>query len=326
MSDSSLDKQIQKAVEILHRGGLVAFPTETVYGLGADAKNPEAVRRIFAAKGRPADHPLIVHLFAVEQVKDWAKELPEQVNDLAEAFWPGPLTLILKRAEQVPDIVTGSQDTVGLRIPGHPVALKLLKAFGGALAAPSANRFGHISPTTAEAVCAELGDAVDLIVDGGPCEVGLESTILDLSSGEPRLLRPGGISVEQLTEVLGASPLLSGRDAPRAPGTLASHYAPCTPAVLVAEENLLAFVSQQQALGRRLAVLARRAAPENITAKWLKLPSEARAYARALYAALRELDALSCEQIIIEAAPATKEWLAVRDRLSRATTPRFGSE
>ena len=191
---------IEQAADLLHRGKLVAIPTETVYGLGADASNPEAVAKIFQAKGRPADHPLIVHLAYASQMKDWAEEVPDSALRLASAFWPGPLTMILRKKASVPAVVTGGQETVALRVPDNPVALWLLRVFGGGIAAPSANRFGRISPTTAQHVAEELGDAVDCILDGGPCTVGVESTIIDLTDQQPTILRPGRITRSQLEE------------------------------------------------------------------------------------------------------------------------------
>ena len=237
---------IQRAVALLCQGELVALPTETVYGLGADALNPDAVAKIFTAKGRPSDHPLIVHLADAGQIMTWAREVPKDAIALARAFWPGPLTLILKRDESVPDLVTGGQDTVGLRVPNHPVALELLRAFGSGVAAPSANRFGRISPTTAEHVRQELGERVALILDGGACAVGLESTIVDLSRGVPVILRPGAIGADDIARVLGRRPRLRGEfeaeaggaaeqgATPRVSGALAAHYAPRTPLELVA--------------------------------------------------------------------------------------------
>src|SRR4249919_832993 len=192
------DSEIARAAAILRAGGLVAFPTETVYGLGADASSPAALGRMFAAKGRPSDHPVIVHLQAGEDLTHWARNIPVVAQQLADHFWPGPLTLVLRRAAGVLDAVTGGQETVGLRTPSHPIAQRLLKAFGGGIAAPSANRFGRVSPTTAQHVRDELGDALDLILDGGPCEVGIESTIVDLSTGTPVLLRPGRIGVAEI--------------------------------------------------------------------------------------------------------------------------------
>ena len=315
-----MKRTIDQAVAILRAGGLVAFPTETVYGLGADAGNPEAVRKIFAAKGRPAEHPLIVPLASAKQLSEWAVEVPESAYELAAAFWPGPLTIILKRARRVPDAVTGGQETVGLRVPAHPLALKLLRAFQGGLAAPSANRFGRLSPTTAEHVRQELGDQVDLILDGGPCPVGLESTIVDLSSGKPRLLRPGGITVAQLSEVLGIAPEAGGRGAPRASGTMKSHYAPGTPARLLGLGDIFEHLSQSAA-NAKLGVLAYHPQPVGLAnVVWRTLPAEPAAYGRRLYAALRELDALGCDELLIEAVSDEPAWLAVADRLRRATT------
>ena len=318
MSHIQRDTQhVDEAAKILRTGGLVAFPTETVYGLGADARNRKAVEKIFAAKGRPADHPVIVHLPSSDALAAWATEVPEAAYRLAEAFWPGPLTLILKRSEDVPDAVTGGQDTVGLRVPGHPLALALLRAFGGGVAAPSANRFGRVSPTRAEHVRAELGGAVELILDGGPCEVGLESTILDLSAGAPRLLRPGGVTVARLEAVLGQPLAPNKTGAPRAPGTLASHYAPTTPTVVVPSEKLATCLEQHK--DKELGVLVRQPQqnqPENIL--WKTLPNTPEGFGRGLYAALRELDASGVERIIVEAPPEDDAWLAVRDRLARA--------
>ncbi len=235
---------------ILQRGGLVAFPTETVYGLGADASNPMAVARIYEIKGRTASHPVIVHIGDVGQLARWAREIPEAATKLAMRFWPGPLTLVLRRAPSAGSQLTGGQDTIGLRIPGHPVALQLLREFGGGIAAPSANRFGRISPTTAEHVRDDLGKEIDLVLDGGPCEIGIESTIVDLSRQKAVLLRPGRISAEDIAAALGTAPEACDPAAPRAPG--------------------------------------------------------------------RALDLSGCDQILVEEPPATAEWTAIRDRLSRA--------
>lgn len=308
---------ISKAVQILRAGGLVAFPTETVYGLGADASNPEAVAKIFAAKGRPRNHPVIVHLAQPSQLQQWARDIPEPALQLARRFWPGPLTLILKRGPGVPDTLTGGQDTVGLRVPSHPLALQLLAAFGGGIAAPSANRFGRISPTTASDVEAELGDEVDLILDGGPCPVGIESTIVDCSGPEPVLLRPGHVSAEDLEAALGRPLAQAGAGSPRAPGTLASHYAPATPLVLVSAASLVGL--PVRAAGERVAVLARFApAAEADHLVWVRAPDEPQAYARALYANLRLLDRSGCSVILVEEPPPEARWAAVRDRLLRA--------
>lgn len=331
---------IARAVELLRAGRLVALPTETVYGLGADAANPEAVARIFAAKGRPADHPLIVHLPGAAWLEQWAREIPPLAWELAEDFWPGPLTLILKRAPGVPDAVTGGQDTVGLRVPAHPLALQLLRAFaasepahragkpGGGLAAPSANRFGRISPTSAEHVRAELGDAVDFVLDGGACPVGIESTILDLSRGAPpRLLRPGAITPEMILRTTGVEVEVAAKaaeGAPRVSGSLSAHYAPRTPLRLLAAAELDAAIGDAASAGRSIAVLRR--LPEagtdesaellSLHTRWL--PADAEGFARDLYAALREVDALGVSLILAEAVPAAGEWAAVADRLRRA--------
>lgn len=326
---------IARAVALLHEGALVAFPTETVYGLGADAANPAAVARIFAAKGRPADHPLIVHLAGDEYLDRWARDIPALARELAEAFWPGPLTLILKRHPRVPTAVTGGQDTVGLRVPAHPLALALLRAYaaggGGVggmsgIAAPSANRFGRISPTEAAHVREELGDAVPLILDGGRCQVGIESTILDLSAGEghpPRVLRPGHVSPERIADVAGVLPEIIARprdaDTPRVSGALDAHYAPTTPLRLVAGEHLDQHLDTLRAAGRRYAVLCRSTPAGARHAHALRcLPDTPAAYASALYATLRALDHSGAEVIVVEALPATSAWAAVADRLRRA--------
>ena len=308
-----MNETVQRAAEILRAGGLVAFPTETVYGLGADAKNPNALKKIFAAKGRPADHPLIVHLPSAQLLEAWVREIPAEAHALAEAFWPGPLTLVFRRAPSVPDEVTGGQETVALRVPAHPLAQALLQAFGSGVAAPSANRFGRISPTTAAHVRAELGERVDMILDGGPCQVGLESTIVDVSGGEPRLLRPGGVPLSALRAVLGREVLPAAAASPRVSGSLESHYAPRTRAQLVDEYD--AAVPWPAPLG----VLARRSKPEGAeVARWLELPDDPDAYGQRLYAGLRELDEAGLALILIERVPESEAWLAVRDRLQRA--------
>ncbi len=309
---------VQDAAAVLRRGGLVAFPTETVYGLGADAENPEAVARIFTAKGRPANHPLIVHIGHAELLERWAADIPPPARWLVQRFWPGPLTLILKRARRVPDAVTGGQDTVGLRVPDHPMALALLAAFDGGIAAPSANRFGRVSPTAAAHVHAELGEAVDCILDGGPCRVGIESTILDLSDGHPRLLRPGAITAAALEAVLGQPLAATPGDAPRVPGALPCHYAPRTPLALIPPDDLKAEVNRHLEKGVRVAVLARSVTTPHAQCVWQVMPADPGGYARELYARLRVLDALHADHLLIEALPTEAIWQAVRDRLARA--------
>ena len=311
-------KSIDAAVTILRAGGLVVFPTETVYGLGADAANAAAVRKIFAAKGRPADHPVIVHLASDRDLPRWSSEIPPAVAQLAERFWPGPLTLVVKRAKSVSDEVTGGQDTIGLRVPSHPIAQALLNAFGGGIAAPSANRFGHISPTTVRHVREELGDRVDLILDGGACEVGIESTIVDVSGGTPVLLRPGRVSEEEIEAVLQVPLARPGAGSPRASGTLAAHYAPRLPLV-VASSGMLDAVVREQASRGLVAVLARRPRPSYSSATaWMVGPRDAAEFAHYLYAGLRQLDQCGCTVIIVEAPPETPDWAAVRDRVGRA--------
>ena len=311
---------VMQAARLLAEGRLVAFPTETVYGLGADAANPVAVGRIFEAKRRPADHPVIVHVADIAAAERWTPAMPEKARALARAFWPGPLTLIVPRADHVNDVVTGGQPSVGLRAPSHPVARALLQEFGGGIAAPSANRFGLVSPTTARHVVDDLGDAVDLILDGGACDIGIESTIVAFTSGTPVLLRPGGIGVDAIASILGESPAAADATAPRASGTLPSHYATHTPAQLVTHDALRAELAQLEERDERIAVLARTAdAPEAFDGVWLAAPSDPAAYARTLYANLRRLDAADADAILIEQVPDDDAWAAIRDRLARAT-------
>jgi len=320
------DADYARAVELLRAGELVAIPTETVYGLGADAANPAAVAKIFAAKGRPADHPLIVHLAGHDAVDHWAEQVPAVAWELMETFWPGPLTLILKKQAWVPDAVTGGQDTVGLRVPGHPVALELLRRFAAVagehagIAAPSANRFGRISPTTAAHVQEELGDQVPLILDGGACKVGIESTIVDCSRGQPVVLRPGHIAPTHLEAVLGLVPLIeTATGAPRVSGSLEAHYAPQTPMRLVGSERLLDFLNAQRHKGGRCGVICHSQPPQaGFPHCWRMLPADPVGYAHELYAALREMDHAGVDLIAVEALPTEQVWAAVADRLRRA--------
>jgi len=307
--------EIRRAVEILRAGGLVAFPTETVYGLGADASSATAVARLYQAKGRPGNHPVIVHFSSAEPAFAWAREIPSAARKLAEKFWPGPLSLILQRSTKAQDFVTGAQDSVGLRVPSHPVAQALLREFGSGVAAPSANRFGKVSPTTAAHVREDLRQQVDLVLEGGASEVGIESTIVDLSGAKAVLLRPGGISKAQLEDVLQANVEEKNSASPRHSGGLERHYAPQTPALLVPPHRLDSEIAKR---GGAVAVLAF-SRPDERVEFWIRLPREPRAYAQRLYAALRELDSAQCETILIETPPETAEWTAVRDRLSRAT-------
>ena len=307
-------KEIVEAVALLRAGKLVAFPTETVYGLGADAASEVAMARLYAVKGRPAAHPVIVHFASAETAFAWAREVPREARVLAERFWPGPLTLILKRSPRAKDFVTGGQDSVGLRVPSHPVARALLALFGEGVAAPSANRFGHVSPTTAAHVRHDFGNEVDCVLEGGASEVGIESTIVDLSGDAPVLLRPGHIGKAQLEQVLKCEVKTKDAASPRHSGGLERHYAPRTPARLVPSYDLDKEIAR---LKDRVAVLAF-SRPDERVDYWLRMPREAGAYAQKLYGALRELDDAGCEEILIEAPPEAPAWLAVRDRLLRA--------
>ncbi|MGZ6994562.1 MAG: L-threonylcarbamoyladenylate synthase [Acidimicrobiia bacterium] len=314
-------RQIQRAVEILRDGGLVAFPTETVYGLGADAENRDALRRLYEVKGRPSDHPVIVHLARPDQLEEWGSDLAPAARTLADACWPGPLTLVVRRAARVPDEVTGGLDTVGLRVPAHPVALELLTAFGGGLAAPSANRFGRVSPTTADAVRAELGDDVALVLDGGDCSVGVESTIVDCTSDPPRVLRLGGVTNETLHALLGMELPVGGTT--RAPGTLASHYAPTARVEVLTASEIAGRARALVDAGARVGVLAARDVrlelpPRTVT---LATPHDADEYARILYATLRQADVLSLDVVLAVPPPPRGIGRAVADRLRRAATP-----
>jgi L-threonylcarbamoyladenylate synthase len=297
----------------------VAFPTETVYGLGADASSPDALRRLYQVKGRPFDHPVIVHLGSVDQLREWAADVPASARRLANACWPGPLTLVLERAARVPDEATGARPTVGLRVPDQPVALALLRAFGGGVAAPSANRFGRVSPTTADDVRADLGDDVDLVLDGGPCRVGVESTIVDCSREQPVILRLGGIARERIEDLLGHPVRLrSDGDVP-APGTLPSHYAPRARVVVVDARELAARAEAELDRGQRVGIIASKV-PDDVPRAAIVVgeavdPDE---YARALYAMLRAADAEALDVLLAVPPPEVGIGAAVADRLRRA--------
>ena len=319
---------IDQAVQLLRAGRLVAFPTETVYGLGADATNGAAVRRIFAAKGRPSTNPLIAHVADVEVARRFTPGWTDLADALAAAWWPGPLTLVLPKHPWIVAEVSAGLGTVGLRVPDHPVALDLLRAFGGAVAAPSANRSNHVSPTTAEHVRDEFGDGIDLVLDGGPCAVGIESTVLDLTGDVPTILRPGGVSRKQLEQLVGTVAERGGvapvSTATASPGQHAVHYAPLTPAVrleaskrgLIARQtdgraNGLVFLSSLKLFKQDGPIVA--------------MPDDPAAYARHLYAVLRDLDAMRLHTIYVEMPPDRPAWAAVRDRLRRATVPLDGT-
>lgn len=319
--DAEADAGLDAAVRILRAGGLVAIPTETVYGLAADASNPAAVRRLYQIKGRPPGHPVIIHIAGIEALPRWASRVSEDARRLAEAFWPGPLTLILPRTGAVVDEVTGGRDTVGLRVPDHPLTLALLRAFDGGLAAPSANRFGRVSPTTAADVLADLGGDVDLVLDGGPCGVGVESTIVDCSEegAPPVILRPGGVTAEQIEVALGHPVRRTAGGPSRAPGMLPAHYAPHAQVIVVENpEDALALAGTHASTGKRTGLLTPRAmrAPEGVIA--LIAGETPEAYAALLYDRLREADRLGLDLLVVVPPPAVGVGVAVRDRLTRA--------
>ena len=317
--------QIADAARILRRGGLVAFPTETVYGLGADATSAPAVAKIFAAKGRPATNPLIVHVADIETAKRYAADWSDAAQTLAAVWWPGPLTLVVPKRPEIVDAATAGRPTVALRVPDHPLALELLRAFGGPVAAPSANKSSHVSPTTVDHVREELGDAVDLVLDGGPCRVGIESTVVDLTGERPVILRPGGVPRRKVEAIVGPVEVFGGSVDPghpsASPGQHARHYAPRTPAVR--------FETPQRGL---IQIDAPDGSPNGLMCvsplpglkKWeriVAMPGVPEAYAQHFYAVLRELDGMGLHTIHIEMPPDRPEWEAVRDRIVRATQP-----
>ncbi|HMF82375.1 MAG TPA: L-threonylcarbamoyladenylate synthase [Acidimicrobiia bacterium] len=313
------DADISRAAEILQGGGLVAFPTETVYGLGADADNPAALARLYAVKGRPADHPVIVHVGEPPQLGYWAADVPDAARRLGDAFWPGPLTVVVRRAARVRDEVTGGGDTVGVRVPAQPAALALLRAFGGGIAAPSANRFGQVSPTTADDVRADLGDDVDLVLDGGPCSVGVESTIVDCTGDELLLLRPGGVTRECLEEAAGRRVGTRRDGLVRAPGTLKSHYAPEATVLVVGRDDVAARAQELLSAGQLVAVLGSGTPPSVPSAVVVfDAPRDADEYARVLYARMREVDQRGIDVLLAVPPPTAGVGAAVADRLRRA--------
>jgi len=310
--------EIEAAVEALRAGDLVAFPTETVYGLGANAQNPAALRKLFAAKGRPATHPVIVHIDSARYLHRWAQDLSPEAEKLASRFWPGPLTLVLPKAPQVLDAITGGQDTVAIRVPAHPMAQQLLTAFGGGIAAPSANRYGQLSPTRPEHVRDELGDAVKIILDGGESKVGVESTIVSCVGGV-RLLRPGAVTLSQLRGAVGDVQIGADATSPRVPGSTQSHYAPSTPVELVPGDGLEVFAGSLNDQGERVAVLAMRLPLKTLPlVTWINAGRKPETYTHDLYANLRTLDKAGCARILVQEVPGDERWDAVRDRLQKA--------
>ena len=326
------DENVTRAVAWLRAGELIGLPTETVYGLAADASSADAVAKIYAAKGRPVDHPLIVHVASADLAKAWAATWPEAAEKLAAAFWPGPMTLIVKRASHVLDAVTGGQETVGLRVPSHPVAQAVMREFATGtpsacgLAAPSANQFGQVSATTAEHVAAEFPDLLLLILDGGACDVGVESTIVDVSGDTVRILRPGRVRANEIEQVLGValgSAPADATDLPRVSGSLASHYAPRTPTIMLEERRLrtqLRAFRQAQDRGPTRCVITHSFDVEpSEKLRAVRLAGDAQTWEYELYSLLRSLDSERYGQLIIEAPPQGPEWEAVNDRVQRAT-------
>ncbi|MBC7501825.1 MAG: threonylcarbamoyl-AMP synthase [Herminiimonas sp.] len=326
MADTPLDRTaIEAAARTLEQGGLVAFPTETVYGLGADAENPAAVAAIYAAKGRPSNHPVIVHLSPEADIGYWAQPIPVEARKLIAAFWPGPLTLILKRAAHVPDTVSGGQESIGLRCPSHPVAQALLRAFKqgkGGVAAPSANKFGHVSPTTAQHVRDEFAETahspLGCILDGGQSAVGIESTIIDLTRDHPVLLRPGHITAADIAAVIGTEPAPPDDAAPRVSGSLDAHYAPRTPLALVESDILLGTLVRLADAGKKVALMHRSPTLFRQVLAQQTLPATPEGFAHDLYAAMRAMDGVDADIILIEHPPDEPAWQGVNDRLRRA--------
>jgi L-threonylcarbamoyladenylate synthase len=311
--------ELATAVQALRDGELVAFPTETVYGLGAHAAYPAALRRVFEIKGRPTTHPLIVHIDSARYLTRWAREVPEAAQKLADRFWPGPLTLVLPRAENVHRLITGGQDTVAVRVPAHPMAQQLLTAFGGGIAAPSANRYGRISPTRAEHVREEFGAEVRLVLDGGDCKLGVESTIVACLDGKVQLLRPGAVTLSQLERVVGEVLTEKTAQTPRVPGSVGAHYAPGTPLSVVATAELGAMVASLTAGGQRIGVLAQHPPTRAYRlTTWINGGPRPENYAHDLYAHLRTLDKAGCARILVEEVPTDERWDAAYDRLHRA--------
>ncbi|MFJ8096035.1 L-threonylcarbamoyladenylate synthase [Streptomyces griseofuscus] len=315
---------IKQAVGVLRAGGLVALPTETVYGLGANAEDPAAVARIFQVKGRPSTHPLIVHIGHADLLDDWVEDVPAAARLLAEHLWPGPLTLVLRRGRRVPLEATGGLDTVAVRVPDHPVALALLAAFGGGVTAPSANRFGSVSPTTTDHVRAELGGAVDFVLEGGPCAVGVESTIVDVTGDTPSILRPGGVTREELEAVVGCPLEVPSSSRVRVPGQHPSHYAPRARVVLVEPDKVVTEAELAQELGHRVGVFLPASFADGVTKVHavVPLPRSPVDYARGLYGFLRELDERGCDLIFASLPVEEGLGLAIANRLRRAAGPR----
>lgn len=317
--NKNVEEQIKQAVTLLREGELVVFPTETVYGLGADATNDAAIQQIYTIKKRPRNHPLIVHIANVAELERWATSINRTAWQLAKTFWPGPLTLILQRAPQILSSITGGQDTIAIRVPNHPVTQKLLQLFGSGIAAPSANYFGKLSPTQTSHVLKELGSEVKLVIDGGRCQYGLESTIVDVTGDSPNILRFGAIGADSITAALGEQVCVSQASNIAAPGTLVAHYAPHTQLHVISPGDLNAFIQQLLSEHKTVVVLARQPSfSNNSSIRWITMPQTPSAYAYELYAQLHEADAKKYGAIVVEKVPEGEGWLAINDRLKKA--------
>ena len=316
---SKISQDIDAAAAILRDGGLIGLPTETVYGLAADATNDTAIKKVFQAKGRPADHPVIVHIASMDHLTYWAADISQNALRLAQQFWPGPLTLIFKRQPHVSDLITGGQETIGIRFPAHPMAKAVINALGNGVVAPSANRFGRISPTCATDVIEELGDKVDLVLEGGLCHIGIESTIIDCHSQTIRILRHGMLNANQINMTL-ASPLSTNhQNVPRVSGALASHYAPLTPVQLIPSDQLNQTIVERLARQQQVAVLACQQHKMHDDVHWFAMPQQPQQYAQCLYQKLRAADHLQVDVILVESVPQQAAWTAIQDRLYRSS-------
>lgn len=319
----NITTDINFATKLLKDGALVAFPTETVYGLGADANNPDAIKKVFNLKGRPADHPLIVHLATASQLPLWARDIPQTAWQVAEHFWPGPLTLILLKQEQVSPLITGGQDTIALRIPNHPIALQLLQNFGSGLVGPSANKYGRVSPTSAMHVAMDLGNNVNAILDGGESNIGIESTILNLTGSKPMIMRSGAITAAAISAVLGEEVVYNSDHKPqiRTSGSHESHYAPVTKVSLLNINEILNTIKNLP-LQTKFSVISFNDRPTDLDSAiyWQQVAIDPVPYAHNLYANLRNHDLLNNSLILIEKPPTNEQWLAILDRLTRASS------
>jgi len=319
-TNNKITCNLELALQHLQQGELVAFPTETVYGLGADARNPNAIKKVFQAKGRPVDHPLIVHLASARDLPLWASNIPDLAWQLAEQFWPGPLTMIFAKQPAVSELITGGQNTIAIRVPNHPLTLQLLQQFGSGLVGPSANKYGHVSPTTAEHVAYDLNNEVAVILDGGACNIGIESTVVYLAGSQPMILRQGAITAQQLADCVGVEFVIQDLTAQtpmqNSPGSPLSHYAPRTPVYLVSSQDLDATLQSYVAQNKTCAVLSF----QKINNPYCyEAELDPQAYAQALYARLRAMDALNCSALLIEQVPNDPAWAAIADRLMRSS-------